>query len=145
VLQRGDVSDADFQSLRRAGFNDVLVTEIIAAITLNIFTNYFNSVARTEVDFPLLKPGADSPHDGSLELSSDRRDQVRWGPIAELGTLELALAMAVRGACYRRWRRSVADEDRRRAELDPKRIRDWQRLIFRVSSSPQWLWMKPIH
>jgi uncharacterized peroxidase-related enzyme len=61
ALQRGEISDADFQSLRHAGFTDALITEIISNVALNIFTNYFNSVARTEVDFPLLKPGADKP------------------------------------------------------------------------------------
>jgi uncharacterized peroxidase-related enzyme len=61
TLQRGEISDADFHSLRQAGFSDALIAEIVSHIALNIFTNYFNSVARTEVDFPLLKPGADTP------------------------------------------------------------------------------------
>jgi uncharacterized peroxidase-related enzyme len=61
ALQRGELSDADFQSLRQAGFSDALITEIVSNIALNIFTNYFNAVARTEVDFPMLKPGADAP------------------------------------------------------------------------------------
>jgi uncharacterized peroxidase-related enzyme len=61
VLQRGEVSDEDFQALRKAGFSDEQVVEIIANIALNIFSNYFNSVAKTEVDFPLLQPGADTP------------------------------------------------------------------------------------
>jgi uncharacterized peroxidase-related enzyme len=61
AIQRGEISDADFQALRLAGFTDALVTEIVSNIALNIFTNYFNSVARTDVDFPLLKPGADAP------------------------------------------------------------------------------------
>jgi uncharacterized peroxidase-related enzyme len=61
ALQRGELSDADFQSLRHAGLSDALITEIISHIALNIFTNYFNSVARTDIDFPLLKPGADAP------------------------------------------------------------------------------------
>jgi len=64
ALQRGDISDTDFQSLRQAGFSDALITEIISNIALNIFTNYFNSVARTDIDFPLLKPGADAPTRG---------------------------------------------------------------------------------
>ena len=33
----------------------------VTNIALNIFTNYFNSVARTEIDFPALKPVADTP------------------------------------------------------------------------------------
>jgi uncharacterized peroxidase-related enzyme len=61
ALQRGELSDRDFESLRQAGFSDALVTEIISHIALNIFTNYFNTIARTDIDFPLLKPGADAP------------------------------------------------------------------------------------
>jgi uncharacterized peroxidase-related enzyme len=64
ALQRGEISDADFQSLRQAGFADALIAEIVSNIALNIFTNYFNSVARTDIDFPLLKPGADAPAQG---------------------------------------------------------------------------------
>ena len=62
VLQRGEVSDDDFQALRKAGFTDAQIVEIVANIALNIFSNYFNSVARTQVDFPLLQPGAPKPH-----------------------------------------------------------------------------------
>jgi len=61
VLQRGDISDEDFQALGKAGFTDAQIIEIVANIALNIFSNYFSSVARTEVDFPLLQPGADAP------------------------------------------------------------------------------------
>ena len=64
VLQRGEVSDDDFQALRKAGFSDAQIVEIVANIALNIFSNYFTSVARTEVDFPLLQPGADAPRVG---------------------------------------------------------------------------------
>ena len=64
VLQRGDISDEDFQALREGGFTDAQIIEIVANIALNIFSNYFNSVARTEVDFPLLQPGADAPRVG---------------------------------------------------------------------------------
>ena len=64
VLQRGEISDEDFQALRKAGFTDAQTVEIVANIALNIFSNYFNSVAKTEVDFPLLQPGADSPRVG---------------------------------------------------------------------------------
>jgi len=62
VLQRGDISDEDFQALGEAGFTDAQIIEIVANIALNIFSNYFSSVAKTEVDFPLLEPGADAPH-----------------------------------------------------------------------------------
>jgi len=61
VLQRGEVSDDEFQALGKADFTDAQIVEIIANIALNIFSNYFNSVAKTEVDFPLLQPGASAP------------------------------------------------------------------------------------
>ena len=64
VLQRGDISDEDFQALGKAGFTDAQIIEIVANIALNIFSNYFSSVAKTEVDFPLLQPGADAPRVG---------------------------------------------------------------------------------
>jgi len=64
VLQRGEISDDDFHALRKVGFTDAQIVEIVANIALNIFSNYFTSVARTEVDFPLLQPGADAPRVG---------------------------------------------------------------------------------
>src|SRR6266581_2406694 len=64
VLQRGDISDEEFQAMRKAGFTDGQIVEIVANIALNIFSNYFSSVAKTEVDFPLLQPGAEAPRLG---------------------------------------------------------------------------------
>ncbi len=64
VLQRGDISDEDFQALREEGFTDGQIVEIVANIALNIFANYFNSVAKIGVDFPLLQPDADAPRVG---------------------------------------------------------------------------------
>ena len=60
AVQRGEVSDGDLRSLRQAGFTDALVAEIVSNVALNIFTNYFNLVARTKTDFPLVKPGVDT-------------------------------------------------------------------------------------
>jgi len=52
VAGKGNVSDADVASVRAAGFNDGEIAEIIAHVALNIFTNYFNTAAQVEVDFP---------------------------------------------------------------------------------------------
>jgi len=52
VVQRGEVSDAALASVRAAGYTDGEITEIVANVAVNIFTNYFNHVAQTEVDFP---------------------------------------------------------------------------------------------
>ncbi len=52
VVQRGEVSDAVLASVRQAGYTDGEITEIVANVAVNIFTNYFNHVAQTVVDFP---------------------------------------------------------------------------------------------
>lgn len=56
VKERGFVSDEDVTSLRSAGYDDGAITEIVANVALNIFTNYFNHVTQAEIDFP--KAGA---------------------------------------------------------------------------------------
>lgn len=52
VAGKGQVSDADVAAVRAAGFNDGEIAEIIAHVALNVFTNYFNTAAEVEVDFP---------------------------------------------------------------------------------------------
>ncbi|GAB5389951.1 MAG: carboxymuconolactone decarboxylase family protein [Alphaproteobacteria bacterium] len=52
TVNRGQVSDEELQAVRNAGYSDGEVLEIIAVVALNIFTNYFNEVAGTEIDFP---------------------------------------------------------------------------------------------
>jgi uncharacterized peroxidase-related enzyme len=58
VGQRGDISDADVARVREAGWSDPEVAEIVAHVALNVFTNYFNLTADTEVDFPRVQLGA---------------------------------------------------------------------------------------
>ena len=53
----GEVSDADVQAAKDAGFSEGEIGEIIANVALNIFTNYFNIVAQTEIDFPKVQLG----------------------------------------------------------------------------------------
>ena len=52
IERRGDIGDGDVTAIRRAGFTEGEVAEIIAHVALNIFTNYFNKAAEVEVDFP---------------------------------------------------------------------------------------------
>lgn len=52
VAKRGSVSDADLAAAREAGATNADITEVVAITALNLFTNYFNHVAETEVDFP---------------------------------------------------------------------------------------------
>lgn len=58
LSNRGQVNDSDFSAVRDAGFSDAEIVEIVAHVSLNIFTNYFNHVAGTEVDFPFVSATA---------------------------------------------------------------------------------------
>lgn len=52
VQDRGVVNDADVERLGKVGYTDGEISEIVANVALNLFTNYFNHVAGTEIDFP---------------------------------------------------------------------------------------------
>lgn len=49
---QGHVSSAALADVRAAGYNDAELVEVVAHVALNTLTNYMNSVAGTEVDFP---------------------------------------------------------------------------------------------
>jgi alkylhydroperoxidase family enzyme len=55
VVRRADITDAYMEQLREAGVTDAEIAEIVANISLNVFTNYFNVIAKTENDFPKVK------------------------------------------------------------------------------------------
>jgi uncharacterized peroxidase-related enzyme len=52
VVKQGWVSDEDLREVREAGYGDGEIAEIVANVALHIFANYFDHVARPEVDFP---------------------------------------------------------------------------------------------
>jgi uncharacterized peroxidase-related enzyme len=59
VGARGRVGDGDLEEVREAGFDDAAIAEVVANVALQVFTNYFNLVAETDLDFaevPELKP-----------------------------------------------------------------------------------------
>lgn len=55
VVQRGELSEAEFQAARSAKLTDAEIVETVANVSLNILTNYLNHVAKTVVDFPEVK------------------------------------------------------------------------------------------
>ncbi len=57
IERRGGVDDADLEEVRRAGFDDGQVVELVANAVLNVFTNYLNQVANTDIDFPVVRAG----------------------------------------------------------------------------------------
>ena len=50
------MTDADFNAVKLAGYTDEQVIEIVAHVALNSWTNYFNEVFKTEIDFPVVEP-----------------------------------------------------------------------------------------
>ncbi|GAB7191956.1 carboxymuconolactone decarboxylase family protein [Kineococcus sp. NUM-3379] len=63
VRQRGAVADGDLAAARTAGLDDAAIAEVVAHVALNVLTNYLNSLARTEIDFPVVDlPGRTGTH-----------------------------------------------------------------------------------
>lgn len=58
IEKRGHASDADLADVRRAGFGDGEVIDIIANVAWSVFTNFVNEVAQTEIDFPIVRQRA---------------------------------------------------------------------------------------
>jgi uncharacterized peroxidase-related enzyme len=54
---RGQVNDADFAAVKEAGYTDAQVIEIVQHVALNTFTNLFNEVFQTDIDFPVVPAG----------------------------------------------------------------------------------------
>jgi uncharacterized peroxidase-related enzyme len=63
VVQRGTLSDVEFNSARKSNLTDAEIVETVANVALNLFSNYLNHVAQTVVDFPEVK--ADAAETGS--------------------------------------------------------------------------------
>ena len=57
--KQGRVTDADLAEARVAGIDDAVIAEVVGNVALNIFTNYFNHVAATDIDFPKVEPIVD--------------------------------------------------------------------------------------
>lgn len=66
VVQRGEISDSDFQRARTAGLSDGEIIETVAHVALNIFKNYVSHAARVAIDFP-----QNEPRDKSIQGESD--------------------------------------------------------------------------
>ena len=52
---RGHVSETDIKAVRDAGITDAQIVEIVALIAENTFTNFLNEVAKTDIDFPVVR------------------------------------------------------------------------------------------
>lgn len=52
VQTHGHATASDIAQARAASINDAEILEVIAAVALNVFTNYLNLTADTDIDFP---------------------------------------------------------------------------------------------
>ena len=55
VQSHGRIGEAELDHLRQLGLGEGEIVEIIAATVLNIFTNYLNIAAGTDIDFPVVR------------------------------------------------------------------------------------------
>ncbi|MBF6440271.1 carboxymuconolactone decarboxylase family protein [Nocardia cyriacigeorgica] len=56
LRERGRVDDVLLAEVRAQGVTDAELSEIVGHVALNILSNYFNHVARPELDFPPVAP-----------------------------------------------------------------------------------------
>jgi uncharacterized peroxidase-related enzyme len=52
VVNRGHVPVAELDAFKAAGFGNGEILEVLVDVVLNIFTNYTNHIAGTDLDFP---------------------------------------------------------------------------------------------
>jgi uncharacterized peroxidase-related enzyme len=53
---RGHIDEAQLSAVKRAGYSDAQIIEIVQHVALNSWTNYFNAVFKTDIDFPVVEP-----------------------------------------------------------------------------------------
>ena len=53
---RGKVENDDLQAVRKAGFDDTEIVEIVTSVVVGCFTNFLNNVADTTLDIPKVEP-----------------------------------------------------------------------------------------
>lgn len=54
ITKRGRISDDDFAELKSYQWSDEEIGEMVGHVALNVFSNYFNHVAKPELDFPVV-------------------------------------------------------------------------------------------
>jgi uncharacterized peroxidase-related enzyme len=53
---KGHVSETTLERVRAAGYGDAEIAEVVANVALNVYTNFFNHLNQTELDFPAAPP-----------------------------------------------------------------------------------------
>jgi uncharacterized peroxidase-related enzyme len=60
VEHKGEVTNAEIEAVRQAGYDDAAIVEIIVHVGMNLLTNILGKASRVEIDFPKvpLRPAA---------------------------------------------------------------------------------------
>lgn len=58
VRTRGHVGAETIEEVKRAGVTDTEIAEVVGNVVVNVFTNYLNLVAGTDIDFPVVRAAA---------------------------------------------------------------------------------------
>lgn len=58
MRNRGQLAASEVDALRATGYSDGDIAELVAVIGINMFTNYFNHIAGTDIDFPIVRAAA---------------------------------------------------------------------------------------
>lgn len=78
ILRNGSVTDEDLTRARAGGLSDAQLTEVVAQVALNLFTNYFTQAARVEIDWPLIHhtdlQHADLHHTDPLDTPQNKEE-----------------------------------------------------------------------
>ena len=82
VLQRGEISDNDFLAMRKVGFSEAEIIEVLANVGMSIFTNYFNILAQTDLDFPRPTAARGTPSSGNDASDKSRQKQIPVQPLS---------------------------------------------------------------
>jgi alkylhydroperoxidase family enzyme len=53
--EHGRVSEGDLEAFREAGYTEVELVDVLAYISFSVFRVYFNLMAQTAIDFPVVK------------------------------------------------------------------------------------------
>jgi uncharacterized peroxidase-related enzyme len=53
ATSRGSVSEEELRDARAAGLTESELMQVVGLVALNVFTNYFNRLARPVIDFPI--------------------------------------------------------------------------------------------
>jgi len=92
------VNEEDLAKAREARWDDAGIVEIIGVVVLNFFSNTFNLVAETELDFP------EAPL-GLLRQSVDASDRSDYG--IHLKFFETVTSMTIFSSSSRRTREPI--------------------------------------